>query len=309
MPRTARTLIDQAPEPPPEIHIELAARKTTDAPDPRVPTRTATQPEVQADPAPTAVITRPVMPQQETENRPATRPAVEPAHDPAAPQIQPQSNPQGTGREAGNGHQEQSDSQPAVKAKPRQVLTADPVETPAARSHEAPVVQSAVREGLKPTNRETPADATPAPQAARLQATEKPAVAQRLQPVREIAMRVAGDAEKPVDIRLSERAGKVEVAVRTQDSDLRASLQGEIGRLVENLEREGFHAKAWTPTEPATVRANEPGATAGGGAPDDSQRRNSQDTFGGERRQQQQESDQGWLEELEDSRRKEEHNL
>jgi hypothetical protein len=137
----------------------------------------------------------------------------------------------------------------------------------------------------------------------RTQATEKPAPAARPQPVRDIAMRVSPEAAKPVDIRLSERAGKVEVTVRTQDPELRTALQSDVGHLVERLEGDGFHTKVWTPATPASVsRMSESGNLSNDTAQDAPQHRGSQEQPGGQRRQHQGDPDIDWIEEFESNR-------
>lgn len=75
--------------------------------------------------------------------------------------------------------------------------------------------------------------------------------AQAPQPLREVSLRLAvgtSEASKgSVDVQLAERAGKVQVAVRTADQDLAKSLQGNLGDLVGRLEERGFKTEAWTP--------------------------------------------------------------
>ena len=68
-------------------------------------------------------------------------------------------------------------------------------------------------------------------------------------PTREISLRVADVDAAKVDVRLSERAGKVHVAVRTDDRELAKSLQSDLGELVGRLERKGYSTETWTPGE------------------------------------------------------------
>ena len=68
-------------------------------------------------------------------------------------------------------------------------------------------------------------------------------------PTREISLRVADADSAKVDVRLMERAGKVHVAVRTDDRELAKSLQSDLGELVVRLERKGYNAETWTPGE------------------------------------------------------------
>jgi hypothetical protein len=78
------------------------------------------------------------------------------------------------------------------------------------------------------------------------------------QPIREISLRLATAAAAHVDVLVAERAGKVQVAVRTGDPDLTKSLQSNLGDLLGRLEEKGFKTEAWTP---ATVQRD---AAAGG---------------------------------------------
>ncbi len=66
------------------------------------------------------------------------------------------------------------------------------------------------------------------------------------QPIREISFRLAADSAN-VDVQVAQRAGKVQVAVRTTDQDLAKSLQTNLGELVGRLEDKGFRTEAWTP--------------------------------------------------------------
>jgi hypothetical protein len=67
------------------------------------------------------------------------------------------------------------------------------------------------------------------------------------QPIRQISLRLAGAASAQVDVQVEERAGRVQVAVRTADPDLAKSLQINLGDLVGRLEEKGFKTEAWTP--------------------------------------------------------------
>ena len=85
----------------------------------------------------------------------------------------------------------------------------------------------------------------------------------------------AGRAENshtvPCLYRLTERAGKVQVQVRTQDHELTKSLQGNLGDLVGRLENKGFKAEAWIPSTARHVQsAASPTANPGSGNSDSS---------------------------------------
>ena len=69
-------------------------------------------------------------------------------------------------------------------------------------------------------------------------------------PAREISLRLPGSGESgSVDLRISERAGKVQIAVRTLDAGLARALRSDISDLVGRLERKGFDTQTWLPPE------------------------------------------------------------
>jgi hypothetical protein len=113
----------------------------------------------------------------------------------------------------------------------------------------------------------TPSQATPSqassPQATPIQATASEAkasdapkvvnepeinAAPQAQPARQISLKLIGDDSSKVTVDLSERAGKVQVSVRTADPELAKSLRGDLGDLVGRLESKGFKTEAWVPT-------------------------------------------------------------
>ena len=69
----------------------------------------------------------------------------------------------------------------------------------------------------------------------------------RLSPAREISLRLEGAGVPNVSVQLTERAGKIDVAVRSGDEQLNRSLQSGLGDLVSQLESHGFKTDAWTP--------------------------------------------------------------
>jgi len=77
---------------------------------------------------------------------------------------------------------------------------------------------------------------------------------------REISIKLEGPDASSVAVQLSERAGKIDVAVRTTDSQLNKSLQSGLGDLVTQLEGHGFKTDAWTPGA-ARVAALMPGSS------------------------------------------------
>jgi hypothetical protein len=129
----------------------------------------------------------------------------------------------------------------------------------------------------------------PQPQHAPSASTESEAAgAVPAQPIREISFRLAADTAN-VDVQVAQRAGKVQVAVRTTDQDLAKSLQTNLGELVGRLEDKGFRTEAWTPAAaqhpPAAVR--DPSSLA-----HSQNQSNDSGPWGGHQRQGQQESNQ-----------------
>ncbi len=77
--------------------------------------------------------------------------------------------------------------------------------------------------------------------------------ASRPQPARQISLKLTGADSTKVDVELTEKAGKVQVAVRTQDRELAKALQTDLGSLVGRLESKGFKTEAWAPAAPRHV--------------------------------------------------------
>ena len=66
-------------------------------------------------------------------------------------------------------------------------------------------------------------------------------------PIRDVSLRLSTPASGHVDVQLSERAGRVQVAVRTPDQELSKNLQTNLGELVGRLEEKGYRTEAWVP--------------------------------------------------------------
>lgn len=78
-------------------------------------------------------------------------------------------------------------------------------------------------------------------------------------PARDIRLQVGG--ERHVDVRVTERGGEVQVAVRTPDSRLAGELRDELPALSARLEQSGFRAETWHPDTlrvEHAVRSSEP---------------------------------------------------
>lgn len=67
------------------------------------------------------------------------------------------------------------------------------------------------------------------------------------QPIRDVSLRLTVAESAHVDVQLAERAGKIQVAVRTPDQDLAKSLQSNLGELVSRLEDKGYKTNVLGP--------------------------------------------------------------
>lgn len=59
----------------------------------------------------------------------------------------------------------------------------------------------------------------------------------------------SAEGKNPVEVRVVERAGEVQVAVRTKDAQLAHVLREDLGQLVSRLESSGYRAETWHPAE------------------------------------------------------------
>jgi hypothetical protein len=118
------------------------------------------------------------------------------------------------------------------------------------------------------------------------------------QPIREISFRLGADSSQ-VDVQVAQRAGKIQVAVRTADPELAKSLQTNLGEVVGRLEDKGFRTETWTPMSGHGASALREPNSANSQSSDSSSQNSQQD-----RRQGQQESNQRqqqrWKAQLED---------
>lgn len=99
-------------------------------------------------------------------------------------------------------------------------------------------------------------------------------------PARDIRLQVAG-GDRRVEVRLTERAGEVQISVRTPDSQLAGALRDDLATLSARLEQSGFRAETW---HPAGARIEHFGPAADSSAAGSSGYR--QATGGGDRQQQ-----------------------
>lgn len=161
------------------------------------------------------------------------------------------------------------------------------------------------------------AEVSHVPQAAEVQAARPEAA--KAPAVREFSVVVPGRTSEngttspQVEVRVAERAGEVQVAVRTTDSRLTSSLRQDLPQLVSQLSDRGYRAETWHPGaapgagDGGAVRAgNDSSDARGDGDASGNSGRGGSDSAGrdgnhGQRQQQQQQNQPGWLDALEGS--------
>jgi hypothetical protein len=142
----------------------------------------------------------------------------------------------------------QQDSPHEAAHKPEVATAAAPEPAAAVRPETAP--HAAPASDAKP--REAVKDATP------LAPTERPVAPEAPKPAaaRDIKLELAGEGDRRVEVRVSERAGDMRVEVRTPDAELAGDLRGELPALATKLEQNGFRADTWHPGAAADRQRN-----------------------------------------------------
>ncbi len=86
------------------------------------------------------------------------------------------------------------------------------------------------------------------------------------QAARQISFQLAGTGNGNVNVLFTEKAGKVDVTVRTPDRELAKSMQSDLGDLVDRLEHDGLKTETWIPNNPhpASAAIREPASSAEG---------------------------------------------
>jgi hypothetical protein len=121
-------------------------------------------------------------------------------------------------------------------------------------------------------------------------------------PARQVSMRLEAADQRPVEVSLMDRAGRVEVAVRAADEHVRRVLRADLGELVRRLEGRGFEVRGW---EPAAVAAAEGDFEAAAARENTPESRRQPDEFGEpDRRRQRHDAHAAWLELIEGERKK-----
>jgi flagellar hook-length control protein FliK len=89
--------------------------------------------------------------------------------------------------------------------------------------------------------------------------------------LRDIKLHVAGGPQR-VEVRLTEHAGQVQVAVRTPDSHLAGTLRENLPTLSARLAENGYRTEAWHPSAAAAEPRRAAEASQGNLAQDQQQR-------------------------------------
>ncbi|MDX2121767.1 MAG: flagellar hook-length control protein FliK [Gemmatimonadota bacterium] len=71
----------------------------------------------------------------------------------------------------------------------------------------------------------------------------------------EISLRVDAPDRDPVEVRVRESGGAIEVAVRATDAGTATTLRSELSELVDRLEQSGYQSDAWVPGPEGTEAA------------------------------------------------------
>jgi hypothetical protein len=84
-------------------------------------------------------------------------------------------------------------------------------------------------------------------------------------PFRQISLKLSTDDSTRVILDLIEKAGKVQLTVRTPDHELAKSLQTDLGDLIGRLESKGFKTESWIPAAIHQAAAPAQSTTSNGG--------------------------------------------
>jgi hypothetical protein len=187
----------------------------------------------------------------------ASKPAPLRDNTPAPPEASPSTARQGPRAEAAHEQEEPPPAQPD-----RQPGTGVPLRS-----------QVPVTEATSVASRR--AEAAESPQAAPGAALDaEPAPTKPSSPAREIRLELATGEER-VEVKLSEKAGEIKVAVRTVDSHLAERLRGDLPALASRLEQRGLRTETWQPSQTGGGdwrRPDETAATNSGGTQEDASR-------------------------------------
>jgi hypothetical protein len=121
-------------------------------------------------------------------------------------------------------------------------------------------------------------------------------------PLRELSIRIGNEASQTADVRMVERNGEIQVAVRASDSALAHSLQSEVSDLVRGLSSTSSGVEIWQPGSPSQAGGHdasqqEHGSGATGHQPEGQDSASSGNRHGGGNNERNQAPP--WLDELE----------
>lgn len=154
---------------------------------------------------------------------------------------------------------------------------------------------------LQTASAETSAPVARAAYAAPLQPASEDAVAQ---PVRELSVRISDGTSRSADVRITDRAGEVQVSVRSADPGLTVNLRDGLSDLASRLDRHQVSSEIWQPatasTKPADSQSQSQGESRGNSQQDHNGQANSGND-GGQTPRRQQQASPDWLEEIETS--------
>ncbi len=115
----------------------------------------------------------------------------------------------------------------------------DPIAEAGMATATAPRTSVKQTESARPAEKHSPAAATTQ--------NVPDGAAPRTEPARDISFRIGSASADAVDIKLTERAGQVRVAVHSADPALTRSLQANVTELAGKLEKSGFHSETFLP--------------------------------------------------------------
>jgi|ERR1035441_411691 hypothetical protein len=211
-------------------------------------------------------------------------PGGEPANSVAEPiEPAPVSDAAAADGETGRGHRENLHDPPAASARQPE-FSREPVRKPEVSAAGAPEPAAAARPATAPpppaANQARPGESAadsppPAP------ATEPPAAPEAPRPAaaHDIKLELAGQGDRRVEVRVSERAGDMHIEVRTPNTGLAGDLREDLPALATRLEQSGFRAETWHPA--GTAERQRTFEAAPGSASQDSERQPGQN--GGQR--------------------------
>jgi hypothetical protein len=107
-----------------------------------------------------------------------------------------------------------------------------------------------------PQRAESPAPAQPLEQVAAAEQPQAPKPA--AEPLKQLSIQLGQGQQERVDLRVVERGGEVQVAVRAANPDVAQGLRQGLTELVGRLEQNGYRAEAWRPGGTVTA-VSEPG--------------------------------------------------